>query len=72
MDNTIEIYFCTGFLTNHELHMVCFYLDSVSGSGIIYVKLVTAMSRVVPMKKFYSIPRLELLGNLILLKFMNR
>ena len=48
--------------------MHVFYIKSIRRSGNISVNLVTSKSRVIPMKKKYSIPRLELLG--ILSKLM--
>ena len=49
----------------------CVYLKCVSKSGNISIKFVTAKSRVVPLKKSFTIPRLELLGNFILSKLMS-
>ena len=48
----------------------CVYLKAVTRSGNINVSLVTAKSRVVPIKKKYTVPRLELLGNYILAKLI--
>ena len=50
--------------------MHVFYIKSIRRSGNISVNLVTSKSRVIPMKKKYSIPRLELLGTFILSKLM--
>ena len=50
--------------------MLIFYIKSIYRSGNIIVKLVTSKSRVIPMKKKYSIPRLELLGAFISSKLM--
>ena len=51
-------------------YAICIYLKSVSGSENICVIFVTAKSRAVPLKKSFTIPRLELLGNFILSKLM--
>ena len=48
----------------------CNYIKSIYRSGNIIVKLVTSKSRVIPMTKKYSIPRLELLGTFISSKLM--
>ena len=42
------------------------YFKSVSRCGNVAIKFVTSKSRVVPLNKTYTIPRLELLGNVIL------
>ena len=47
------------------------YLICVSKSGNINIKFVTAKSCVVPLKKSFTIPRLELLENFILAKLMS-
>ena len=49
----------------------CIYIKCVQISGNTTVKLVTSKSRVAPLNKKFSIPRLELLGNFILAKLMN-
>ena len=60
-----------GFSDASELaYGACIYIKSIYRSGNIIVKLVTSKSRVIPMKKKYSIPRLELLGAFILSKLM--
>ena len=48
----------------------CVYLKSVTRSGNVYLALVSSKSRVVPNKKKFTIPRLELLGNFILAKLI--
>ena len=48
----------------------CVYLKSVARSGCTKVSLVTAKSRIVPNSKAETIPRLELLGSLVLSKLM--
>ena len=47
-------------------YAACIYLLSVTQLGNVTVKFVTAKSRVIPIKKSLTIPRLELLGNYIL------
>ena len=42
------------------------YFKSVSRCGNVAIKFVTSKSRIVPLNKSYTIPRLELLGNVIL------
>ena len=44
----------------------CIYINAVRASGMVEVQLVTSKSRVVPLQRKYTIPRLELLGNFIL------
>ena len=48
----------------------CIYVQTIHKSGEISVKLVPAKSRVTPLKET-SIPKLELLGKLVLCKLMN-
>ena len=58
-----------GFSDAPELgYGACIYNKSIRRSGNVNANLVTSKSRVIPMKKKYSIPRLELLG--ILSKLM--
>ena len=42
------------------------YFISISRCGNVAIKFVTLKSRIVPLNKTYTIPRLELLGNVIL------
>ena len=42
------------------------YFRSISRCGNVAIKFVTSKSRIVPLNKSYTIPRLELLGNVIL------
>ena len=42
------------------------YFKSVSRCGNVAIKFVTLKSRIVPLNKTYTIPKLELLGNVIL------
>ena len=44
----------------------CVYVKPVRVSGQVEVQLVTSKSRVVPLQRKYTIPRLKLLGNFIL------
>ena len=70
-DDPIDSYYLHGFSDSSlAAYAACIYLKSVSGSGNICVIFVTAKSRIVPLKKSFSIPRLELLGNFILSKLM--
>jgi hypothetical protein len=48
----------------------CIYLRFRTSLGSIKVSFVTSKSRIVPAKKNYTIPRLELLGNLLLSKLL--
>ena len=60
-----------GFSDASELaYSVCIYIKSIYCSGNIIAKLVTSKSRIIPMKKKYSVPRLELLGAFILSNLM--
>ena len=64
---TIELH---GFSdASFQNYGACIYIRTVSESNKIDVKLVTAKSRLAPMKKS-TIPRLELLGNLLLSRLM--
>ena len=70
----------TIFQDNVELHGfsdasfqgygACIYLRTLYESGDISVNLVSGKSRVAPLKET-TIPRMELLGNLILSRLMN-
>ena len=63
-----EIYL-HGFLDDlQSAYVACIYLQSVTQSGIVTVKFVTVKSRVIPIKKSFTIPGLELIGNNILSK----
>ena len=64
-DNIEKVYF-HGFLDASEAaYAACVYIKYVTKAGNIGVKLISSKSRVVPIKKKFTIPRLELLGNLI-------
>ena len=59
----IELHaFCDG---SKEAYGGCIYIKFVTTSGYVKVVFVTAKSRVVPASKKITIPRIELLGNLI-------
>ena len=49
----------------------CVYLKSVTKSGKIHLLLLASKSRIVPAKKKFTIPKLELLGNFILSNLIN-
>ena len=55
---------------SQSAYAACIYLQSVTQLGNVTVKFVTAKSRVIPIKKSFTIPRLELLGNFILSKLI--
>ena len=48
----------------------CIYLKFILSSGAVKVTLVTSKTRIVPLNKKITIPRLELLGNLLLSKLV--
>ena len=48
----------------------CIYLKFILSSGAVKVTLVTSKTRIVPLNKKIMIPRLELLGNLLLSKLV--
>ena len=51
-----------GFSDSSELaYGACIYIKSIQRSGNVSVNLVTSKSKVTPMKKRYSIPRLTLI-----------
>ena len=60
-----------GFSDASEMaYAACVYIKYVTKTGGIGVTFMTSKSRVVPVKKKFTIPRLELLGNVILAKLM--
>ena len=70
-DDPIDSYYLHGFSDSSlAAYAACIYLKSVSRSGNICVIFVTAKSRAVSLKKLFTIPRLELLGNFILSKLI--
>ena len=52
-------------------YAACIYLKSLSRSGNVFARFVTAKSRIVSLKKALNVPRLELLGACILSNLMN-
>ena len=60
MHNPIKRRFLHGFTdASEKAYGACVYLKTVTRSGNINVSLVTAKSRVAPVKKKCTIPRLE-------------
>ena len=71
VNDPVDKIFLHGFSDASELaYAACVYLKFVTKAGFIGVKFMTAKSRIVPAKKTYTIPRLELLGTYILAKLM--
>ena len=56
--------------SSEEAYAACIYIKSVSRCNNVNISLVAAKSRLVPIKKDFTIPRLELLRNFILSKLM--
>ncbi len=54
-----------------QAYGVCVYLKFVSSSGQVSISFVTSKSRLAPFRKIQSLPRLELLGILILSKIID-
>ena len=72
MKDPIEFVYLHGFSDASTLaYGACVYNKSVSKAGNIKNLFVTSKSCLVPLKKKFSIPRLALLGNFILTKFIN-
>ena len=69
-DPVKEIYLHRFSDASQSAYAACIYLESVTQLGNVTVKFVTAESRVIPIKKSFTIPRLELLGNYILSKLI--
>ena len=65
-----EIYLHGLLDASQSAYAACIYLQSVTQLGNVTVKFVTAKSCVIPIKKPFTIPRLELLENYILLKLI--
>ena len=65
-----EIYLHGFSDASQPAYAACIYLQSVIQLQNVTVKFVTAKSRVIPIKKSYTIPGLELLGNYILSKLI--
>ena len=72
MNDHIKFVYLHGFSDASTLaYGACVYIKSVSKAGNIKISFVTSKSRLVPSKKKFSTPRLELLGNFILAKLIN-
>ena len=69
-DNVIKISLHGFGDSSLDAYGACIYIRIEKKSGEVVVRLVTSKSRVVPLKKKYSIPRLELLASFILSKLM--
>ena len=65
-----EIYLHGFSDASQSAYAACIYLQSVTQLRNVTAKFVTAKSRVIPIKKSFTIPRLELLGNFILSKLI--
>ena len=65
-----EIYLHGFSDASQSAYAACIYLQSVIQLQNVSVKFVTAKSRVIPIKKSYTIPRLELLEDYILSKLI--
>ena len=61
-----EIYLHGFSDASENAYACCIYLKAVARSGNVSISFVTSKSRVVPIKRKFSIPRLELLENYIL------
>ena len=69
-DDPVELVELHGFSdASCQNYGACVYMRSISKNGVICVNLVATKSRLAPFKKT-TIPRLELLGNLLLSKLM--
>ena len=66
MNDPIEFVYLHGFSDG-----ACVYIKFVSKAGNIKIYFITSKSRLVPLKKKFTTPRLELLGNFILAKPIN-
>ena len=72
MNDSIEFVYLHGFSDASTLaYGASVYIKFVSKAGNIKRSFVTSKSSLVPLKKKLSTPRLELLGNFILTKFIN-
>ena len=69
-DDPVELVELHGFSdASYQNYGACVYMRSISKNGVICVNLVASKSTLAPIKKT-TIPRLELLGNLLLSKLM--
>ena len=72
MNDPIEFVYLHGFSNTSTLaYGACVYIRSVPKAGNIKISFVTSKSHLVPLKKKLSTPRLELLGNCILVKLIH-
>ena len=72
LNDPIEHVYLHGFSDSSKVaYGAVVYLKARFRSGIISTSLVSSKARVVPLKKIHTIPRLELLGNLILARLIN-
>ena len=66
-NDPVENFYLHGFSDSSLIaYGACVYLKTVAKSGNIYVSLLASKSGIVPAKKKFTIPKLELLGNFIL------
>ena len=67
-----ESFYLHGFSDSSLIgYGACVYLKAVTKSGNVYVLLLASKSRIVPAKKKFTIPKLELLGNFLLSNLIN-
>ena len=72
MSDPIEFVYLHGFSEASTLaYGGCVYIKSVSRAGNIKISFATSKSRLVPLKKKFSTPNLELLGNFILAELIS-
>ena len=72
MSDPIEFVYLHGFSEVSTLaYGGCVYIKSVSRAGNIKISFATSKSRLVPLKKKFSTPNLELLGNFILAELIS-
>ena len=71
VNDPVESVYLHGFSAASEsAYAACVYVKHITKAGNVNIKLVISKSRVVPIKKKYTIPRLELLGNYILARLI--
>ena len=72
MNDPIEFVYLHGISDASTLaYGACVYVKSVSKAGNTKISFVKSKLRLVPLKKKFSTPRLELLGNFMLAKLIN-
>ena len=70
-DDNIERIYLHGFSdASEQTYAACVYIKYITRAGYVGVKLISSKSRVVALRKKYTMPRLELLGNLIVANLM--